>query len=198
MDGIAGDRATRRIGYARSMSASLRSLLAVLVVLATVVAAPAAAQSQPVLAPPGAAAPPPPPPDGSAWLAYSARKKNEGIGVVLELFVPGLGSLYGDHWQGAATTWGLFAGGFLLVGWGLIETTKDREEHPPTVDAALAAGVFMVIGGRIYGLVDSYRAPRRYNRRLAGSLGLRGLVLGPVPMKTSGQTTVGLGASWQF
>lgn len=177
---------------------SLLAVLAVLAVLTTLLAAPAAAQQQPMLAPPGAMAPAPPPPDGSAWLAYNARKKNEGIGVVLELFVPGLGSLYGDHWQGAATTWGLFAGGFVLVGWGLIETTKDREETPPTIGLALTAGALMVIGGRIYGLVDSYRAPKRYNRRLAGSLGLRGLVLGPVPMKTSGQTTVGLGASWQF
>lgn len=184
------------IGYARDMRASIRSLLAGLVVLATLAAAPAAAQ--PALTPPGAAPPPPPAPDWSAWSAYNAGKKNQGIGVVLELFVPGLGSLYGDHWQGAATTWALFAGGFVLVGWGLIETTKDQEEPSNAADLALTAGAIMVIGGRVYGLVDSYRSPKRYNRRLAGSLGLRGLVLSPVPMRTSGQTTVGLGASWQF
>jgi hypothetical protein len=178
------------------MLASMRSLLAGLIALATLVAAPAAAQ--PALTPPGSAAPAPPAPSMSALMAYNAGKKNEGIGVVLELFVPGLGSVYGDHWQGAATTWGLFAGGFVLVGWGLIETTKDQEEHSDAADLAIAAGAIMVIGGRVYGLVDSYRAPKRYNRRLAGSLGLRGLVLSPMPVKTTGQSTVGLGASWQF
>lgn len=182
------------------MPASLRSLLAGLIALATLVAAPAAAQ--PSLTPPGAAppppyaAPPPPAPDRTAWFAYNTRKKNGGVGVLLELFVPGLGSVYADHWTGAATTWGLFLGGFVLVGWGIGEAFED--ESSDTAGLALTAGALMVVGGRVYGLVDSYNASQRYNRRLAASLGLRGLVLGPVPVRTSGQATVGLGASWQF
>lgn len=184
-----------------TMPASLRSLLAALVVLAILVATPAAAQ--PALTPPGAAPPPPsaappPPGDHGAWATYEARKKNEGIGVVLELFVPGLGSIYGDHWQGAATTWALFLGGFVLVGWGIGEAFEDANNDSSAAGTALTAGAIMIVGGRVYGLVDSYRAPKRYNRRLAGSLGLQGMVLGPMPVRTSGQTTVGLGATWQF
>jgi hypothetical protein len=189
-----GVRAGGHSGYARDMSACMRSLLAGLIALATLAATPAAAQ--PALTPPGTTTPAPPAPDWSTWSSYNARKKNEGIGVVLELFVPGLGSLYGDHWQGAATTWGLFAGGFVLVGFGIGEAFED--EGSDTAGLALTAGAVMIVGGRIYGLVDAYRSPRRYNRRLASSLGLRGLVLGPMLVRTSGQTTVGLGASWQF
>jgi hypothetical protein len=178
------------------MPASMRSLLAGLVALATLAAAPAAAQ--PSLTPPGATTPAPPAPGWSTWSMYDARKKNEGIAVVLELFVPGLGSLYGDHWQGTATTWGMFAGGFVLVGWGIGEAFEDADESSNSAGLAITAGAILIVGGRVYGLVDSYRATKRYNRKLAGSLGLRGLVLSPVPLRTSGQTTVGLGAQWQF
>jgi hypothetical protein len=177
----------------------MRSLLAGLVALATLVATPVAAQ--PALTPPGATAPPPmaaPAPDWSAWAAYQAGKRNEGVAVVMELFLPGLGSLYGGHWEGAATTWGLFVGGFVLLAWGAQNVGFADGEGSDEAGLAIVAGVTVILGGRVYGLVDSYRATRRFNRRLAGSLGLRGLVLGPVPMQAGGQSTVGLGASWQF
>ncbi|HWN67391.1 MAG TPA: hypothetical protein VNM90_07100 [Haliangium sp.] len=154
----------------------------------------------PPLAPPGATAPARRVPDWASWQIYDASSKSQGLAMVLELFVPGLGSIYAEHWTGAATTWGLAVGGIFLVAWSFGQDTVDSE--PGASDSAglaLTAGILMVVGGRVYGLVDSYRASQRYNLALSRRLGLHGgMVLGPIPLQVNGQTSLGLGAAWQF
>jgi hypothetical protein len=64
---------------------------------------------------------------------------------------------------------------------GLYRTTGQR-----------SAGAALAIGGRIHGVVNSFRSAQR-------RLGLyQGMVLIPIPLHVNGQTTLGLGASWQF
>ena len=204
------------------MSGRARALLACLVVLVIVVSVPAARAappqaypwgqpsqpaSQPLgpppgqpLAPPGATAPARRAPDWASWQIYHASSKSPGLAVVLELFMPGLGSGYAEHWTGAATTWGLALGGVFMIALSFSQDTLDSEQGlSGSAGLALTAGVLMVVGGRVYGLVDSYRASERYNLALSRRLGLHGgMVLGPVPLQVNGQTSLGLGAAWQF
>lgn len=202
------------LGYAHTMLDSARALLACLAVLVLPALAPVPAAraappqtypatqpvSQPLgqppgrpLAPPGATAPAPHVPDWGNWQVYTTASKSEGLAVVMEVFFPGLGSAYAEHWAGAATTWGLSLGGILSIAWALGQSSEE------SAALGFSAGVVMVVGGRVYGLIDSYRATSRYNLDLARRLGLRGnVVLGPIPLQSSGQTTVGLGAAWQF
>jgi hypothetical protein len=192
-------------GHARSLLARLVALLALL----ALVSAPMAARAQqppeqpgarPPMAPPGATAPPLRVPDESSWRVYHASSKNQGAAVAIEFFLPGLGSAYGGHWQGAAITWGMSAAGFLTFLWGAMRTgIADEEDPSPLPPAAMLAGIGIYVGGRIHGLVDAYQSSGRYNRRLAQRLGLGGgMVLTPMPLQTSGETALGLGASWRF
>jgi hypothetical protein len=202
------------LGYARAMSGSAHALLACLSVLVLVALAPAPAAraapplaypgAQPLgpppgrpLAPPGATAPAPRVPDWGDWQVYDAASKSEGLAVVMELFFPGLGSVYAEHWAGAATTWGVSLGGILVMFWGLGQTSSG--DNDAAAGLGFTAGILMMVGGRVYGLVDSYRATSRYNRDLARRLGLYGnMVIGPIPLQVNGQTSLGLGAAWQF
>jgi hypothetical protein len=196
------------------MSGSAHALVAGLVALVTLISAPAPAAwaappqaypswAQPVqqpLAPPGATAPASRVPDRASWQVYDAASKSEGLAVVLELFLPGLGSIYAEHWTGAATTWGLAVGGIGLVAWAFGQTSLDADQGASdSAGLVFAAGILMVVGGRVYGLVDSFRSTGRYNLELGRRLGLHGgLVLSPIPLQVNGQTSLGLGASWQF
>jgi hypothetical protein len=192
------------------MSGRARSFAVCLLALATLVSTPVAAvraaraqaypAAPPPLAPPGASTPAPRAPTGASWAAYDASRKSEGAAIVLEFFLPGLGSIYADHWQGAATTWGVSLAGVIALAWGASQAAVTYgDETPDTVPLAIVGGVAMIFGARIHGLVDAFRSTSRYNRNLGRRLGLfGGMVLAPVPLQVNGQTALGLGASWQF
>jgi hypothetical protein len=176
-----------------AMSGHARSFLAC--VLVTLVSAPVTAAWA---APPGATVPAPRAPDAPSWAAYEASKKDEGIAIVLELVVPGVGSIYAGHWKGAAITWSMTLVGSYALMWGAFSTIGGGETSARH-NVAIAGGAALAIGGRIYGVINSFRSAQRYNRGLARRLGLNhGLVLTPIPLHVDGQTTLGLGASWQF
>lgn len=194
-------------GPARSPQARARALAA-LVALAIAVTAPEAVS---FAAPPGATPPgatrlaPAPVPMPAAdldarWQVYHATKKSEGVAVAIEFFLPGFGSLYANHWEGTLTTWGLSAAGFLAFVWG----TSQMEFGDPRNDSSLVplaawGGFALMAGARIHGMVDAFRSTGRYNREVMRGLGLhRGVIVAPMPLHVNGQTTLGMGASWQF
>jgi hypothetical protein len=138
--------------------------------------------------PPGP--PPGPPPYGPPPAAiYEMTSKSAGLAFVIEFFLPGGGSIYGDHWTGALLTWGLMVGGMVLA-LESIQTTRDSytgEYRTDTNDVELAAGVLLLLGGRTYGLVDSIVATRGYNERLRRQLGLAAcLSLDRIPTANGG------------
>src|SRR6185369_15927911 len=51
--------------------------------------------------------------------AYEAQKKSEGLALLLEFLIPGVGSIYGEHTTGALITWALMVAGIVLVVAGL-------------------------------------------------------------------------------
>ncbi|HWN67390.1 MAG TPA: hypothetical protein VNM90_07095 [Haliangium sp.] len=194
-----------------------RSFLACLVALVTLASAPMAARAQPLpeqpatrpappLAPPGATAPSPGATapslrvaDASTWRIYRASRRSQALAVTIEIFLPGYGSIYGDHWQGAVIHWGVGLVGFVALTWGVAKVEFDDSSDSPLPKAAILAGIGLYAGSRIYGLFDAYHSTARYNRRLAQRLGLNPrMVLAPVPLQINGQTALGLGASWQF
>jgi hypothetical protein len=113
-------------------------------------------------------------------MMYEATKKNAGLAVVLEFFVPGLGSLYGDHAVGSLITWALMIAGIAMVIYGATQwvesydsmnmTTQKRDNSAGTF--GLTAGLVLLIGGRVYGLVDSYLSTEDYNKKLKARYGL--------------------------
>ena len=55
---------------------------------------------------------------------YESEKKTPAIAVLLSLLVPGVGNLYADTIAGAAITWALIIGGFVVVANGVHSTTQ--------------------------------------------------------------------------
>ena len=190
------------------MSGHARSLLARLVAFVALVSAPVAARAQPAppLTPPGATAPSPGAtapslrvPDESARRIYEASRRSQGVALVVELFMPGFGSIYGDHWQGAAITWSMNVTGFVATTWGAWQIGSGESDRSDLAPTAMLAGLGLMVASRVHGLIDAYRSTGRYNRRLARRFGLDArMVLAPIPLQVSGQTALGLGASWQF
>jgi hypothetical protein len=204
------------------MSGRARSPLARLVArfalaLVAFVSAPVAARAQPLPEHPGAQPAPPPTspgatalspgatapslrvPDESARRIYEASRRSQGVALVVELFMPGFGSIYGDHWQGAAITWSMNVTGSVATAWGAWQLGFGESDSSDLPQAAMLAGLGLMVASRVHGLIDAYRSTARYNRRLARRFGLVGrMVLAPMPLQTSGQAALGLGASWQF
>jgi hypothetical protein len=192
---------------------SLRGSVAVLLAIALPAATARAQQTTPAPAPPydapdpwvapappgapkpsygyGVAAPGAPTP--MQLVAFESQKKSPPLALVLELFVfPGIGSIYGDHVEGAFITWGGTAAGLVLV---LVGVSKREETvYTPggprtTGDAAtanglIAAGCVALIASKVYGLVDSWRSTKAYNAALARRLGLPPLAATVAPVRT--------------
>jgi hypothetical protein len=152
----------------------------------------------PIYAPPSY--PPPiygPPP----LLAYDTDKKYPAVGLLLELFVPGLGSVYGDHPAGAAATWGLMIGGVGMMVAGLEQRQTDGDIRRVS-DAGLSmafTGIVMVLCGRVYGLIDSWSSSSDYNTALAARLGLAqgSMIVAPI-QAAGGRLAWGPGLSLRF
>jgi hypothetical protein len=145
--------------------------------------------------------PPPPPP---AMYYYDAQKKNELLALVIEFFVPGVGSIYADHVAGAMVTWGLTIGGVVLAFWWLSKNIDNQNDtfgndNGPHDVWAVYLAIGMILGGRIYGLVDSYVSARDFNRRLRTRLGLPEFAsVGVVPIRVDRTLTWGPALSFRF
>jgi hypothetical protein len=115
---------------------------------------------------------------------------------VLEFFLPGGGSIYAGDTAGAVTTWMLLGAGALALGWGFIESfdgymDEAGSPHPnPLAGPALLAGTGVMLGGRIYGLVNAVSAAGRYNDGLRAELGLGELSMAPIVTPNSGGLAV--------
>jgi hypothetical protein len=154
--------------------------------------------------PPPVYAPPTYPPQSYGpppLLAYDDSKKYPALGLLLELLVPGLGSVYADHPTGAATTWGLMLGGaaMLVVGINQQQTYGDVRQTSNAGISMAVTGVVMVICGRAYGLIDSWASSSDYNSALATRLGLAqgSLIVAPIPTG-GGRMAWGPGLSLRF
>ena len=127
---------------------------------------------------------------------YEDQSKSAVGAVVLEIFLPGMGSVYANDMRGALITWGLCAGGLAaaLIGLSQIHIYGPDGPPPPPMPektsplafplllGGMAAGIY----GRIYGLQNAADASGRHNAALRSSLGL-------VPVVTSDTTGLTLG-----
>jgi hypothetical protein len=136
---------------------------------------------------------------------YEAQKKNELLALVIEFFVPGVGSIYADHVAGAMITWALTVGGVVLAFWWLGENINQQDSFGASSDTgprdtwAIYVALGAIIGGRIYGLVDSYSSAHDFNRRLRQRLGLPDYAsVGVVPIRTDRTIAWGPSLSFRF
>jgi len=113
---------------------------------------------------------------------YDDQSKSAVGAVVLEIFLPGAGSVYANDTRGALITWGLCATGLAaaLIGLSQIHIYgPDGPEPPPMPEKTsplalplLLGGMAVGIYGRIYGLQNAANATDRHNAALRTSLGL--------------------------
>jgi hypothetical protein len=168
-------------------------------------AAPAPAPTGAPYAPPPAFYAPPPPLDGPApgavtpqqLTAYESGSKSRVGALALELFIPGLGSIYADHAQGALVTWlGIIAGtGMVVYGAVNLDEPPPRDEQGETM---LSIGVLMLVGFRIYGVVDAWSSAGEYNEELATRLGMHAMSLTVAPVATAHGPAWGPSLSLRF
>lgn len=124
----------------------------------------------------------PPPPDPAMGMAiYQGSKRSHGLSLLCEFFVPGLGSLYGEHLGGALITWALLAAGLGLLIYGFAGIGSDPEGIGAGTDESpvrfgLLGGALLMGAGRVHGFVDAWRSTTRYNDGLRTRLGLPGYV----------------------
>jgi hypothetical protein len=119
-------------------------------------------------------------------MAYENDKRNRGVAFLIELFLPGGGSIYSDHFAGALLTWGLIVGGVVLVVTSIHSENSGTEYSSVKInETQLLVGVVAVLGGRIYGFVDAVSSVSTYNQKLRRSLGLPEWVsVGVTPIRT--------------
>jgi len=111
----------------------------------------------------------------NAYFQYENEKKNEGIALLLEFFIPGVGSIYAEHLNGALLTWACTIGGMVLLFWGfsqVLDASIEERNDDDVGGTAIIGGIVLVVGGRIYGLYDSYASTKEYNLQLRRRLGL--------------------------
>jgi len=85
---------------------------------------------------------------------YQNSKHSHGAALAIEFFLPGGGSIYGDHLAGALLTWGLEIGGVLLILTSFATQSTTDGTSTQVSEARLTLGMLALMGGRIYGLVD--------------------------------------------
>ena len=127
---------------------------------------------------------------------YEDQSKSAAGAVVLEILLPGAGSVYADDPRGALITWGLCAGGLAaaLIGLSQIHIYGPDGPPPPPMPQKtsplafplLIGGAALGIYGRIYGLQNAADAAGRHNTALRTSLGLA-----PFVTSDAGGLTVG-------
>jgi hypothetical protein len=139
-------------------------------------------------------------------MAYDAQKRSQGLALLAEFLLPGLGSIYGDHFAGAAITWGAMIAGFVLLVWGLENSfdsydsqTDSYRKNDSAAEFGFLAGLLLLLGGRIYGFVDSWQATGAYNERLRQRLGVpAGFSFGLTRFQTPEGMAAGPRLRWTF
>jgi TM2 domain-containing membrane protein YozV len=136
---------------------------------------------------------------------YESQKKNELLALVIEFFVPGVGSIYAGHVAGAMITWALTVGGIVLAFWWLGENINRQDQFGNNADTgpvdtwAIYVALGAILGGRIYGLVDSFTSAREFNHQLRQRLGLPDYAsIGVVPIRTDRAISWGPSLSFRF
>jgi hypothetical protein len=114
-----------------------------------------------------------------AMASYQSAKRSHGIAVLCEFLLPGIGSIYADHVNGALITWGLMLAGVVflvygITGFGDYEDRREgyREDDDDRIAFGLGFGLALFAAGRVYGFVDAWRSTTRYNDGLRLRLGL--------------------------
>jgi TM2 domain-containing membrane protein YozV len=136
-------------------------------------------------------------------MMYEHQKKDVIISLVLEFVVPGLGSFYAGHPLGAAITWGLTLGGFVLAFMWIADINDSFNDgtsssHDPN-PALLFGAMGLILAGRVYGFYDAYTSTKDYNSQLATRLGLPpGLALGITPIRSGHQLAWGPSLALRF
>lgn len=168
-------------------------------------AAPPPAGGPPAGGPPPYGYGPPPygygPPPALRLMAYENDKKNEAIALLLDVFIPGVGSIYADHAMGALVTWVGMIGGVALIVAGADRGigSDDATAHSSNDGVGLVLlGAAAIVGFRIYGVVDAYKSAKDYNARLAQSLGLSGVNLSLAPLRTPQGTALAPALTLRF
>jgi hypothetical protein len=110
---------------------------------------------------------------------YESSKRSRGIALLIEWFIPGGGSIYGDHLRGAVMTWALMAAGVVLLVYGISgaggydsQTGVDEPADDDRVQFGVVGGLGLLLVGRTYGFVDAWRSTGRYNQNLRLRLGV--------------------------
>lgn len=135
---------------------------------------------------------------------YESQKKNELLALVIEFFVPGVGSIYAGHVAGAMITWALTVGGIVLAFWWLGENINQQDsfgnsDTGPRDTWAIYVALGAIVGGRIFGLVDSFTSARDFNHHLRQRLGLPDYAsVGVVPIRTDRAISWGPSLSFRF
>lgn len=136
-------------------------------------------------------------------MEFEGQKKNLGLALAAECFVPGLGSIYADHVTGAIINWGFQVVGIGMMVWGMnhfVEQDANGDVEPnQTAWSTMLGGMLVATGGRVYGLIDAYRSAKRYNQALAQRLGLPpGLSLGVGQVGTGEAQALGPRLGFRF
>jgi hypothetical protein len=141
-------------------------------------------------------------PNPQTMMLYESQKKIPGIALLLEVFVPGVGSIYADHATGAFITWGLTVAGFVLIMAAFQEAWDNDLNAQDTSSGfnenAIWLGLGLMLGGRVYGLFDSYSSAKDYNAALAQRLGLGPMHVSLAPIRMGGVTAWGPALSFRF
>jgi hypothetical protein len=113
---------------------------------------------------------------------YEDRSKSMVGAVVLEIALPGAGSLYAHDPQGALLTWGLSAAGLAAFFVGLSQLhlyAPDGPPPPPMAPKTSPLALPLILGGaalgiyaRVHGIQSAAAAADRYNAALRASLAL--------------------------
>lgn len=124
------------------------------------------------------------PTPAEAVAVYENEKKSHGVALLLEFIFPGVGSIYADNFFGAATTYMFLIGGVAMLLWGVSqydgshghESPDATTEAPPHNNdmpvAAIAGGMLLMTGGRVYGFVNAWSSVNDHNEYLRERLGL--------------------------